>query len=127
MKPCKKSYLLTTRQHLNGPCHYWKRKFLAECACRVSMGNCDKPREVCLVFGTFGQFLVERGKARQIDQQQALQVLDLAEESGLVHTCNNSQDEFAVLCNCCSCCCTILRGLPDRSPANGSSRSSASN
>jgi electron transport complex protein RnfB len=96
---------------------------LAECACRVSMGNCDKPREVCLVFGTFGQFLVERGKARQIDQQQALQVLDLAEEAGLVHTCNNSQDEFAVLCNCCSCCCTILRGLTELKNPNAFARS----
>lgn len=86
---------------------------LADCACRVSMNNCDKPREVCLVFGAHGQFLVERGKGRQIDQRQALQVLAQAEDAGLVHTCNNSQDEFSVVCNCCSCCCTILRGLSE--------------
>lgn len=84
---------------------------LADCACRTSLGNCDKPREVCLLFGAHGRFLVERNKGRRVSQQEALQVLDQAEEAGLVHTCNNSQDEFAVVCNCCPCCCTILRGL----------------
>jgi len=84
---------------------------LADCACRVSMRNCNKPIEVCLAFGANGEFLVERDRARHITAQEAMEVLDKAEEAGLVHTCNNSQDEFAVVCNCCSCCCTILRGL----------------
>ncbi len=96
---------------------------LTDCACRVSMGNCDKPREVCMIFGAHGQFLVERGKGRQINQQQALQVLDQAEEAGLVHSCNNSQDDFAVVCNCCSCCCTILRGLTELKNPNAFARS----
>jgi len=84
---------------------------LADCACRVSMRNCDKPIEVCLAFGGNAEFLVERGRARQISAAEAMEVLDRSEEGGLVHTCNNSQDEFSVVCNCCSCCCTILRGL----------------
>ncbi|MGE5389610.1 MAG: NADH-quinone oxidoreductase subunit I [Deltaproteobacteria bacterium] len=84
---------------------------LADCACRVSMRNCKKPIEVCLAFGGNAEYLVERGRARHITAQEAIEVLDKAEEAGLVHTCNNSQDEFAVVCNCCSCCCTILRGL----------------
>ncbi len=84
---------------------------LADCACRVSMRNCEKPIEVCLAFGGNAEYLVERGRARHITAEEALAVLDKAEEAGLVHTCNNSQDEFAVVCNCCSCCCTILRGL----------------
>lgn len=84
---------------------------LADCACRVSMRNCEKPIEVCLAFGANAEYLVERGRARHITAQEAIEVLDRAEEAGLVHTCNNSQDEFAVVCNCCSCCCTILRGL----------------
>ncbi|MGE5372283.1 MAG: 4Fe-4S dicluster domain-containing protein [Solirubrobacterales bacterium] len=86
---------------------------LTDCACRTSMQNCAKPREVCLIFGAHGEFLVERGKGRRIDRSQAMAVLDEAEAAGLVHTCNNSQDAFAVVCNCCSCCCTILRGLTE--------------
>ncbi|MGE5405746.1 MAG: 4Fe-4S dicluster domain-containing protein [Candidatus Saccharibacteria bacterium] len=84
---------------------------LTECACRHSVGACDKPKEVCLIFEDVGKFLVERGYARQVDQAEALKALDLAEESGLVHCTNNSKDGPLVICNCCGCCCTLLRGI----------------
>lgn len=83
---------------------------LADCACRVSVGACDKPKEVCLIFGPAAEFLVERGFARQINTEQGLQVLNIAEEAGLVHTSNNSADRANLICNCCPCCCTVLRG-----------------
>ena len=83
---------------------------LAGCACRISVGKCDKPKEVCLIFDGTGEFLVERGFARQITKEEGLKVLDLAEEAGLVHTSNNSADKASLICNCCPCCCTILRG-----------------
>ncbi len=83
---------------------------LANCACRVSVEGCDKPKEVCLIFGPVAEFLVERGFARQISKDEGLQVLDIAEEAGLVHTSNNSADRANLICNCCPCCCTVLRG-----------------
>jgi Fe-S-cluster-containing hydrogenase component 2 len=83
---------------------------LAKCACRVSVAKCDKPKEVCLIFDETGEFLVERGFARQISKEEGMKVLDLAEESGLVHTSNNSADRAGMICNCCPCCCTVLRG-----------------
>lgn len=83
---------------------------LAECACRHAVGACDKPKEVCLIFGHTAEFLVERGYARKVDQEKALQALYLAEESGLVHCTNNSRDGM-LICNCCGCCCTLLRGI----------------
>jgi Na+-translocating ferredoxin:NAD+ oxidoreductase subunit B len=83
---------------------------LANCACRVSVAACDKPKEVCLIFGPVAEFLVERGFARQISKDEGLQVLDIAEEAGLVHTSNNSADRANLICNCCPCCCTVLRG-----------------
>jgi Na+-translocating ferredoxin:NAD+ oxidoreductase subunit B len=83
---------------------------VTECACRVSVHACDKPREVCLIFGPTAQFLVERGYARAIDKEQAYGVLKKAADSGLVHTSNNSADRGNLICNCCSCCCTVLRG-----------------
>lgn len=82
---------------------------LTQCACRVSVAKCDKPKEVCLIFEGMGEFLVERGFARHISREEGLRVLDQAEEAGLVHTSNNSADRAGVLCNCCPCCCTILR------------------
>jgi len=83
---------------------------LAHCACRVSVNACDKVTEVCLLMNIPARFLVQRGYARQIDKKEAMAVLDHAEEAGLVHTSNNSADQASVICNCCSCCCTILRG-----------------
>ena len=83
---------------------------LTKCACRVSVAKCDKPKEVCLIFDGVGEFLVERGFARHISKEEGIKVLDQAEAAGLVHTSNNSADKASVICNCCPCCCTILRG-----------------
>jgi electron transport complex protein RnfB len=84
---------------------------LAECACRVSVEACQRPRDVCLIFDATGRFLIDRGFAREITKQEALDVVRRSEEAGLVHTTNNSQDRLSLICNCCPCCCTILRGL----------------
>ena len=81
---------------------------LGQCACRVSIDACDKPKEVCLFFDGPGRFLVERRYAREINRTEAHAVLDLAEKAGLVHTSSNSADRPSFICNCCRCCCTIL-------------------
>jgi ferredoxin len=83
---------------------------LAECACRVSVRGCDKPTDNCLIFDTPAKFLVSRGYTREINKEEALRVLDRAEQAGLVHTSNNSADKANMICNCCPCCCTVLRG-----------------
>jgi Na+-translocating ferredoxin:NAD+ oxidoreductase subunit B len=83
---------------------------LTNCACRVSVAGCDKPTEICLIFDSAAKFLVERGFARQINKDEGLKVLDLAEAAGLVHTSNNSAEKANLICNCCPCCCTVLRG-----------------
>ncbi len=84
---------------------------LAQCACRVSVGACAQPQDVCLIFDATGDFLIQRGLAKPITRAEAERVLRRAEEAGLVHTTNNSQDRLNFICNCCPCCCTVLRGL----------------
>jgi electron transport complex protein RnfB len=81
---------------------------LARCACRVSVGACHSPKEVCFFFDAPARFLVERRYAREINREEALRVLDIAEEAGLVHTSSNSADRATFICNCCPCCCIIL-------------------
>ena len=81
---------------------------LGQCACRVSVNACDKPREMCLIFDSPARFLVSRGIARPISREEAHEVLDRAEQAGLVHTSTNNADRPALICNCCKCCCTIL-------------------
>lgn len=97
---------------------------LAQCACRVSVDKCDKPREVCLILSPAPvHYLVERKFAKQITKEEALEVLRRSEEAGLVHTTNNSQDRLNFVCNCCSCCCTILRGMTELKNPNAFARS----
>ena len=83
---------------------------LAQCACRISVAKCDKPKDVCIIFDSAAEFLVQRGFARQVSKEEALDALDRSEKAGLVHTSNNSSDKANLICNCCSCCCTLLRG-----------------
>ncbi|MBW1923888.1 MAG: 4Fe-4S binding protein [Deltaproteobacteria bacterium] len=92
------------------------QKFLAvaECICRKQQRllgtGCDKPLEVCLVFGSHGQAYVDLGLARTIDVTEALEILDRAEKAGLVPQPGNLENTTAI-CNCCGDCCGVLRSL----------------
>jgi ferredoxin len=82
------------------------------CICRKEQGlldnECEKPKEVCIGLGDFARFYIDNGMGRQISVDEALKVLDTAEEAGLVACPTNSQKIEAICC-CCSCCCPILR------------------
>jgi ferredoxin len=82
------------------------------CICRKEQGlldnECEKPKEVCTGFGDFARFSIDNGMGRQISVDEALKVLDTAEEAGLVASPTNSQKIEAICC-CCSCCCPTLR------------------
>jgi ferredoxin len=54
------------------------------------------------------QFFIDNNLGRAIDKAEALKILDLAEESGLVLSPSNSQ-ELAAVCCCCPCCCPVLK------------------
>jgi hypothetical protein len=45
-----------------------------------------------------------------ISQEEALAVLDKADEIGLVHSVRNFQ-KVGYFCNCCGCCCDNLRAI----------------
>jgi electron transport complex protein RnfB len=81
---------------------------LQDCACRVSKGACDAPRDVCLAFNYGAKYLAERGMGRLIDRDEALAVLDRTREAGLVHMTSNTLDRVEFVCNCCPCCCGLL-------------------
>ena len=83
-----------------------------QCICRKEqalLGNpCDYPKETCIGFGDFGRFYVDNGMGRQIAPDEALKILDMAEEAGLVVSPTNAQN-IDFICLCCSCCCPGLR------------------
>jgi NAD-dependent dihydropyrimidine dehydrogenase PreA subunit len=88
---------------------------LSVCYCRHEMEllgkSCGRPKDVCLQFGPFAKYVVERGFGRKITKEEAYRVLDMSEEEGLVHLSDNSQKRINFICNCCGCCCGILGGI----------------
>jgi len=85
---------------------------VTECACRTMSRQCDNPTDVCLLIDEFAEIFLERGIAKKISKKEASSILALTEDLGLVHQLNNSEPEgYQFLCNCCSCCCSILRGI----------------
>jgi ferredoxin len=84
---------------------------LRDCVCRVQQKHvghkCEFPLRTCLFFSEY-----ERPPHRYtISKEEALAFLDKAEEIGLVHTVSNVMKGVGYVCNCCGCCCGILRGI----------------
>ncbi len=70
--------------------------------------NCGKPMEVCMAFDQSARYVIEHGMGRKIDKNEAMEILQLSAESGLVH-CTLNLQEIDFICNCCSCHCMILK------------------
>jgi coenzyme F420-reducing hydrogenase gamma subunit len=86
---------------------------IAHCACRELEQKCDAPRESCMIFGATCTYLVERGFARYISKEEMKKKLREYNEAGLVHQVNNTRDRFEFVCNCCPCCCILLRTITE--------------
>jgi len=87
------------------------------CICRVQQDleetrRCSFPLEVELIFyrGEESDALPVRPF---ITKDEALAILDKTEKTGLVHTVRNVAKGIFYVCNCCGCCCGILRGIND--------------
>jgi len=87
---------------------------VAECICRTQRkllnDNCGKPLEVCFVFGSHAEYYLENHMAREINQEEALAILDQCEKAGLVNQPANMINPGG-MCNCCGDCCGLLRAL----------------
>jgi ferredoxin len=90
------------------------RIVVAECICRkqkATLGKgCGKLSEACFMFGSMGQYYLDRGMGRQISLDEALSILAKAAEQGLVTQPGTAQNP-AGMCNCCGDCCGVLASL----------------
>lgn len=88
-----------------------------DCICRVQQSlvgkGCERPREACLTFAPVENVFDHDQVGRPISLKEALEILKQAEQAGLVHTTGNYQDGHSYICNCCPCCCGVLRGLTE--------------
>ena len=84
------------------------------CICRESSSIQGKPcrmtsrEETCMGMGSMAAMILHRGHGREIDRREALEILRMNQEDGLVLQPGNARDpEF--ICSCCGCCCGMLQ------------------
>jgi ferredoxin len=88
-----------------------------DCICRKQQDlegtrKCKFPLHVELIFYT-GNGSTEPPVAPFVTKEEALSVLGETEKIGLVHTVSNVAEGVYYVCNCCGCCCGILRGITE--------------
>jgi Na+-translocating ferredoxin:NAD+ oxidoreductase subunit B len=88
-----------------------------ECICRKQQHllgkDCGHPLESCLVFAPVKNAFERSTVDRAISKEEALRILQMTEDAGLVHTSGNYRDGVEYICNCCTCCCGIMRGIAE--------------
>ncbi len=87
---------------------------VTDCICRVRTEvldeSCGKPKEVCFMFGSMGQYYLDRGIGREISLEEGIEILKTCQDAGLVTQPATSQNPGG-MCNCCGDCCGILKAL----------------
>jgi len=92
------------------------------CFCRHAAALRDEdthgmPNDVCMQFGQGAQFAIERLGGRKLSKNEAREVLDRAEEAGLIHMSQNMQDMSGgmdFICNCDRWHCVVVNRALDQ-------------
>jgi len=88
---------------------------VGDCNCRKTIGNCDRPLEVCLGLDEEAQQNIDRNGWRAIGVAEALALLERTHRTGLVHLAfRRSDGRVNLVCSCCPCCCAFLGSLTHR-------------
>jgi electron transport complex protein RnfB len=86
-----------------------------ECICKkeqMLLGKpCDRPLEVCLAIAPIPGVFDDWPNGRVLTRDEAYELLRKSEEEGLVHLTSNVQNGHIYICNCCGCCCGVLRSI----------------
>jgi len=93
---------------------------VTDCVCRkeayLNGEGCDHPLETCLSFGVAAEYYIENGMGREITAEEAIKIVEMADEAGLVHAGANAR-HLSNICNCCPCCCASMKGITKRGHA----------
>jgi Uncharacterized Fe-S center protein len=86
-----------------------------DCVCkkeRALIGKpCSRPMQVCLAIAPIPKVFDNSPQGRVITKEEAYALLKQCEEDGLVHFTSNVQFGQFYICNCCECCCGVLRSI----------------
>jgi len=91
---------------------------LVPCPCRtrtekLGIRECkDKnPVGACIMLGLSALHFESAGMGKPVSREQAKKYLDEMQDLGLVAATENfSRPEHSIICLCCGCCCSMLRG-----------------
>jgi len=85
------------------------------CPCRTDAGlrgeACDAPTRTCMTFGNSARIMIRAGIAEPITNDEGIEILNEAKAMGLAQTGDNVREEISYLCNCCGCCCGMMRSI----------------
>lgn len=89
---------------------------ITDCICRKEQKlvgrGCARPLDsICMYFGTWAEFAIDKGIGQKATLQDALKVLERGENAGLVHLGLNTLETVTGMCQCCPCCCGVMRAL----------------
>ena len=100
---------------------------IRECICRKQkdlVGEpCEYERFNCVSFAPIEGAFAHGEHIQEVSREEAMRVLRESEEAGLVHTVKNQQEGIYYVCNCCPCCCGIMRGIVEFGHAHALARS----
>ncbi len=89
---------------------------VSNCSCRTSREEngegCGHLKEdMCIQLDHAAEYYIRTGRARQIDIEEAKDIIKRAEEDGLMHSIPNTEGDGKThaICNCCGCSCYALR------------------
>ena len=100
---------------------YWLKKYeghigVGQCSCRASRaamgeGCADDEQCWCIGVGDFADYCRETGKGHDITYEEAMRILQKAEDNGFVHQITNIDGENKIfgICNCNVQICNALR------------------
>jgi Pyruvate/2-oxoacid:ferredoxin oxidoreductase delta subunit len=69
------------------------------------------PNDMCMQFGPAAQFAIERLGGKKVSKQEAREILNRAEEAGLIHMSQNMAEDLGFICNCDRWHCSAVQNV----------------
>jgi Pyruvate/2-oxoacid:ferredoxin oxidoreductase delta subunit len=92
-----------------------KSFMVQDCICKKEQGlldsPCDRPLDVCMAIAPIEGVFDKYDHGRKLSRDEAYDLLQKCEENALVHLTWNMQNDHFFICNCCGCCCGVLRSI----------------
>lgn len=89
---------------------------VSDCSCRTSRESMGEgcghlKEEMCIQLGHAAEYYIKTGRGRAITREEAFEIIQRAEDNGLMHSIPNLDEpgHTHAICNCCGCGCYAMR------------------